>query len=69
MAILREYRLGVLEAGGTKMVCTVGNEQDVIMDQIVIPRETPEITMPQIIAFFKYMKSRLWVSPVLVHWI
>jgi len=32
MAILREYRLGALEAGGTKMVCAVGNEQGVIMD-------------------------------------
>lgn len=63
MAILREYRLGALEAGGTKMVCAVGNEQGVIMDQIVIPTETPEITMPQIIAFFqKYEIKALGIA-------
>ena len=46
-------RLGALEAGGTKMVCAVGNEQGEIFEQISIPTETPEITIPRIIEYFK----------------
>ena len=46
-------RLGALEAGGTKMVCAVGNETGEIFEQISIPTETPEITMPKLIAYFK----------------
>ena len=45
--------LGALEAGGTKMVCAVGDETGKIMDRISIPTETPEITMPKLIDFFK----------------
>lgn len=45
-------RLGALEAGGTKMVCAVGNEQGEIWEQTVIPTETPEKTIPEIIRFF-----------------
>lgn len=46
-------RLGALEAGGTKMVCAIGNEAGEIFEQVSIPTETPEITMPKLIAFFK----------------
>ena len=46
-------RLGALEAGGTKMVCAIGNEQGEIFEQISIPTETPEITIPRIIEYFK----------------
>lgn len=45
--------LGALEAGGTKMVCAIGNEKGEIFEQISIPTETPEITLPQISAYFK----------------
>ncbi len=45
--------LGALEAGGTKMVCAVGDETGKVMDRISIPTETPEITMPKLIEFFK----------------
>lgn len=45
--------LGALEAGGTKMVCAIGDETGKIMDRISIPTETPEITMPKLIDFFK----------------
>ena len=38
-------RLGALEAGGTKMVCAIGNEQGEIFEQISIPTETPEIIL------------------------
>ena len=46
-------RLGALEAGGTKMVCAIGDETGKILEQVSIPTETPEITMPKMIAFFK----------------
>lgn len=44
---------GALEAGGTKMVCAVGDESGQIHDRISIPTETPEITLPKLIAYFK----------------
>ncbi|MBQ7220632.1 MAG: ROK family protein [Synergistaceae bacterium] len=44
---------GALEAGGTKMICAVGNEEGQILDQTTIPTSTPEETMPQIIEYFK----------------
>lgn len=44
--------LGALEAGGTKMVCAVGNENGEIINQMSIPTETPDITIPKIIDYF-----------------
>ena len=46
-------RLGALEAGGTKMVCAIGNEMGEIFEQVSIPTETPEITMPKLIDYFR----------------
>lgn len=46
-------RLGALEAGGTKMVCAVGDENGSIFEQVTIPTKTPEETIPQIIEYFK----------------
>lgn len=46
-------RLGALEAGGTKMVCAVGDETGKIFDQISIPTRTPEDTVPEMLAYFK----------------
>jgi len=43
---------GALEAGGTKMVCAIGNEQGEIAERVSIPTETPEITMPKLAEFF-----------------
>lgn len=45
--------LGALEAGGTKMVCAIGDETGKIIDRCTFPTETPEITMPQMISWFK----------------
>lgn len=45
--------IGALEAGGTKMVMAVGNERGEILERMSIPTESPEITMPKIIAYFK----------------
>ena len=44
---------GALEAGGTKMVCAVGNAQGEILERISIPTREPENTMPEILAFFR----------------
>ena len=47
---------GALEAGGTKMVCAIGNEEGKILEQISVPTITPEETMPAIIDYFKGKK-------------
>jgi fructokinase len=44
---------GALEAGGTKMVLAVGNENGEIYEQLSIPTESPDITVTKIIDFFK----------------
>ncbi|MBD5472454.1 MAG: ROK family protein [Lachnospiraceae bacterium] len=46
-------RLGALEAGGTKMVCAIGDETGKIFEQISIPTRTPEDTIPEIIDYFQ----------------
>ena len=48
--------LGALEAGGTKMVCAIGNEYGEILEQVSIPTKTPEITIPLLIEYFKNKK-------------
>lgn len=45
-------RLGALEAGGTKMVCAIGDETGKIFEQVSIPTETPAITIPRLIEYF-----------------
>lgn len=46
-------KFGALEAGGTKMVCAVGDEQGNILERVSIPTRTPAETMPQMIEFFR----------------
>ena len=46
-------KLGALEAGGTKMVCAIGDETGKIYEQISIPTRTPEETVPEMIDYFK----------------
>lgn len=45
--------LGALEAGGTKMVCAIGDENGNIQERISFPTKTPEETIPQMITFFQ----------------
>ena len=45
--------LAGIEAGGTKMVCAIGNANGEIYERISIPTETPEITVPKMIEYFK----------------
>ncbi len=44
---------GALEAGGTKMVCAIGDETGKIIDQVSYPTTVPEETMSKIIGYFK----------------
>ena len=45
--------LGSVEAGGTKFVCAVGNEDYRIMDSVHFPTTTPEETLQRTIDYFK----------------
>lgn len=45
--------IGGIEAGGTKMVCAVGDENGNIKDRISLPTRQPEETLPEMIAYFK----------------
>ncbi len=46
-------KIGALEAGGTKMVLAIYQEDGTELERITLPTETPEITMPKMIAFFR----------------
>lgn len=45
--------LGAMEAGGTKMVLCIGDEEQHILERETIPTTTPEETMNQIVGFFR----------------
>lgn len=44
---------GALEAGGTKCVCAMFDENGNILERVSIPTETPDVSIPKMIAFFK----------------
>ncbi len=44
---------GALEAGGTKMVCAIGDENGHIKEIKTFPTTTPEETMPLLLGFFQ----------------
>ena len=46
-------RLGALEAGGTKMVCALGDENGKIYDRASFPTLMPEDTIGQLIEYFR----------------
>ncbi|MCQ6561111.1 ROK family protein [Paenibacillus mendelii] len=46
-------RIGAIEAGGTKFVCGVGNEEGIIEDRVSFPTEQPEQTTKNVIAYFQ----------------
>lgn len=46
-------KIGALEAGGTKMVLAVYEEDGTELERLTLPTETPEMTMPPMIAFFR----------------
>lgn len=42
-----------LEAGGTKMVCAIGDEQKNIIDKVTIPTDTADVSVPKMIEYFR----------------
>ncbi|GHU37676.1 fructokinase [Bacilli bacterium] len=44
---------GSIEAGGTKFVCAVGNEEMMILESTTFPTEKPEETLQNAVDFFK----------------
>ena len=46
-------RLGALEAGGTKMVCAICDENGNVSDRVSIPTTTPAETMPKLQEYFR----------------
>lgn len=46
-------KIGAIEAGGTKFVCGIGNEQGVIEDRVSFPTERPDQTMSNVIQYFQ----------------
>lgn len=43
---------GAIEAGGTKFVCAVGNDNDEVIDRVSFPTTTPEETLAKVFDFF-----------------
>ena len=50
---------GSIEAGGTKFVCAIGNEQLEIIERVSFPTTVPEETMQSVIEFFKTYQEEL----------
>jgi len=46
-------KIGALEAGGTKMVLAIYDENGTELERLTLPTETPDVTMPKMIAFFR----------------
>lgn len=50
---------GSIEAGGTKFVCAVGNDELEIIERASFPTTEPEETMAQVVSFFKKYEKEL----------
>lgn len=46
-------KIGALEAGGTKMVLAVYDENGTELERVTMPTLTPDVTMPKMIEFFR----------------
>ncbi len=45
-------RIGGIEAGGTKMVCAIGDEKGELFERVTIPTRQPEETFEEMIRYF-----------------
>ncbi|UQS85987.1 ROK family protein (plasmid) [Nicoliella spurrieriana] len=54
--------LGSIEAGGTKFICSVGDERLKIINQTRIETTTPEVTLSQVINYFSQFPELASVS-------
>lgn len=55
---------GALEAGGTKMVCAVGDEHGNIVDKELIKTEHPDVTIPKLIEYFEKAKDKYQIASI-----
>jgi fructokinase len=46
-------RIGAIEAGGTKFVCGIGDEEGQIEERVSFPTEQPEQTLANVIEYFR----------------
>ena len=46
-------KIGALEAGGTKMVLAVYQDNGIKLEEQTIPTEDPSVTMPKMAGFFR----------------
>lgn len=46
-------KLGAIEAGGTKFICGIGDEEGQVLERISIPTTTPDETIRQVVEFFR----------------
>lgn len=51
--------LGSIEAGGTKFVCAIGNDELDILERASFPTTTPDETMKLVVDFFSQYKEQL----------
>ena len=52
-------KVGAIEAGGTKFVCAVGNEQNEIIERVSFPTTTPGETLAHVFTFFDQYQDEL----------
>lgn len=45
--------IGAVEAGGTKIVCGIGNERGEILERVQFPTESPDVTVTRIVQYFR----------------
>jgi len=45
--------IGALEAGGTNMICSIGNREGSVLQRASFPTRTPENTLPKVAEFFR----------------
>ncbi|CCW42758.1 Fructokinase [Streptococcus agalactiae ILRI112] len=50
---------GSIEAGGTKFVCAVGDEELKVVEKIQFPTTTPQETIKKTVDFFKRFEKKL----------
>ncbi|HFN3018417.1 TPA: ROK family protein, partial [Enterococcus faecium] len=50
---------GSIEAGGTKFVCAIGNDDLKVLERVSFPTTTPNETMSLVIDFFNHYKEQL----------
>ena len=53
-------KLGALEAGGTKMVCVLGDENGNIFERVSFPTREPAETMPDMVRFSGKRALKPW---------